>query len=84
MDYPSSPPVLSGSEMEKGYLALTQYLVKVGRSFLILALIRLHKAQTKIIRFMGADVEKLWNFGTLGVKECDENSDTSKKRPLFS
>ncbi|XP_028393424.1 vam6/Vps39-like protein [Dendronephthya gigantea] len=28
MDYPSTPPVLSGSEMEKGYLALTQYLVK--------------------------------------------------------
>jgi hypothetical protein len=27
--YPAPPPMLSGSEMEKGYLALTQYLLKV-------------------------------------------------------
>lgn len=28
LEYPAPPPSLSGSEMEKGYLALTQYLLK--------------------------------------------------------
>ena len=28
LEYPAPPPVLSGSEIEKGYLALTQYLLK--------------------------------------------------------
>ena len=29
LEYPSPPPTLSGSEMEKGYAALIQYLLKV-------------------------------------------------------
>ena len=32
LEYPVPPPPLSGSEMEKGYLALTEYLLKVRTS----------------------------------------------------
>jgi hypothetical protein len=32
LEYPAPPPTLTGSEMEKGYLALTQYLLKVRRT----------------------------------------------------
>ena len=32
LEYPAPPPMLSGSETEKGYLALTHYLLKVRRT----------------------------------------------------